>query len=384
MKNNKYSIHIKQDKSIFLPFLFFLLTSLSCISQNEEENPEIKEEQKRDVKTFEKIKKNFTFRGSADVYFRTNIGAPNGGEYHQAPNTSFANQNGFAIGMANAILNYEGKKVGAVVDLVFGPRGTAAVFGSLQWDIDDDGTPDLGNSSQIVNQLYVYWNVSDKVTLTFGNFNTFLGYELISPVGNFNYSTSYMFSYGPFSNTGLKMDWAINEDWSFMAAVMNDNDFTNFNPTNNYTLGAQIGFKGTYLNFLFGPQFQVDLTTGFDITDSFYFGLNSTYYINNDDQGSFYGVAIYPQFQTSESFVIGFRAEYFGEGNDGVGAIGEYDDDGNANAFEFTLTGNYSIGDLMLIPEFRIDATSEDTFLNNDLEPTESLASFLIAAVYKF
>jgi len=329
-------------------------------------------------------KKKFSFSGSVDAYYKTNIGAPNGGEFSQTPNTSFANGNGFAIGMANAIISYEGKKVGAVADLVFGPRGTDAVFGSLQWDIDGDGAPDLGNSSQVVNQLYVYWNVSDKVTLTFGNFNTFLGYEVISPTGNFNYSTSYMFSYGPFSHTGLKLDYAINDDWSLMGAIMNDNDLTNFNPTNNYTLGAQVGYKGTYLNFLYGPQFQVDLTTGFDISDSFFLGLNSTYYVDNDTDASFYGVAIYPQLQTSESFAIGFRAEYFGEGKEGVGAIGAYDEDGDANAFEFTLTGNYAIGDLMIIPEFRIDSTSEDTFLNDDLEPTGSLASFLIAAVYKF
>ena len=240
-------------------------------------------------------KKKFTIDGSVDAYFRQNIGAPNGGEYDQSPNTSFANQNGFAIGMANVILSYEGKKVGAVADLVFGPRGVDAVFGSLQWDIDGDGEADLGNSSQIVNQLYVYWNISDKVKLTFGNFNTFLGYEVISPAGNFNYSTSYMFSYGPFSHTGLKLDWAINDDWSLLGAIMNDNDFTNFNPTNTYTAGAQVGYKGTYLNFLYGPQFQVDLTTGFDISDSFYLGVNGTYFIDNDTDGSFYGVAIYPQ-----------------------------------------------------------------------------------------
>ena len=316
-------------------------------------------------------KKKFSFSGSVDGYYRANMGAPNGGEFHQTPNTSFANGNGFSIGMANAILSYEGEKVGAVADLVFGPRGEEAVFGSFP-------------SNNIVNQLYVYWNVSDKVTLTFGNFNTFLGYEVISPTGNFNYSTSYMFSYGPFSHTGLKMDWAITDDFSLMLAAMNDNDLTETNPRNTYTFGAQLGYKDVYLNFLYGYQFQVDLTTGFDITDSFYFGLNATYFKDNDTDGSFYGVAIYPQLQISEPFALGFRAEYFAEGDGGVGAIGGYDEDGDANAFEFTLTGNYAIGDLMIIPEFRIDTTSEDTFLNKDLDPTGSLASFLVAAVYKF
>ena len=61
-----------------------------------------------------------------------------------------------------------------------------------------------------------------------------------------------------------------------------------------------------------------------------------------------------------------------------------YDDDGDANAFEFTLTGNYAIGDLMIIPEFGVDTTSEYTFLDNDFELTGSFTSFLIAAVYKF
>lgn len=319
--------------------------------------------------------------GSADVYFRQNITGPNG-EDAIAPNTSFANQNGFAIGMANVIGSFEGEKVGAVVDLVFGPRGTAAVFGSLQWDLDGDGSPDLGNSSQIVNQLYVYWNLSDKMTLTFGNFNTFLGYEVISPVGNFNYSTSYMFSYGPFSHTGLKMDYVINDDWAFMVAVMNGNDLTNFNPSNNYTLGAQLAYKGTYLNFLYGPQFQIDLTTGFDLTDNFYLGANATYFDN--DSGSFYAVALYPQYQISKSFTLGLRAEYFDESDEGVGAVGEYDDDGNANVFDFTLTANYSIGDLMLIPELRLDSASENTFTDNNMDPSKSLSSFLIAAVYKF
>jgi len=362
MKTNTYSKLIM--KYLFTPAMLFYLSNSLAQTKEKENN------------------RKFTFSGSADVYFRQNISGPNGDDAI-APNTSFANQNGFAIGMANTIISYEEKNIGAVLDLVFGPRGTAAVFGSLQWDLDGDGTPDLGNSSQIVNQLYVYWNVSNKVTLTFGNYNTFLGYEVISPVGNFNYSTSYMFSYGPFSHTGLKMDYTISDDWSVMLAVMNGNDLTNFNPSNNYTLGAQVGFAGTYLNVLYGPQFQIDLTTGFDLSDQFYLGVNATYY-NNTDDGIFYGVALYPQYQTSDSFTIGLRAEYFVEFDEGVGAIGEYDENGKASVFDLTLTGNYSFGNLMVIPEIRIDAASENTFLDNNLVPTNSLSSFLIAAVYKF
>ncbi|WP_035337506.1 porin [Dokdonia sp. PRO95] len=322
-------------------------------------------------------KKKFTVEGSVDTYFRQNLSGPNG-EDAIAPNTSFANRNGFAIGMANVIGSFESEngKVGAVADLVFGPRGEEAVFLS-------------GPSSNIVNQLYVYWNVSDKVKLTLGNFNTFLGYEVISPTLNFNYSTSYMFSYGPFSHTGIKADFTLSEDWSAMVGVLNQTDATEFNFDNDYTLGAQLGYKTTYLNFLYGKQggstestFQVDLTTGHDLSDDFYLGLNATY--NDTDGASFYGVALYPQYKTSESFTLGLRGEYFAETEGGAGAIGGYDEEGDASVLAVTLTGSYTVGDLTIKPEFRLDSASEDTFLDTDLEPNSSLSSFLIAGIYKF
>ena len=54
-------------------------------------------------------KPTFSVSGSVDTYFRSN-------DY--APYTSFANDPGFAIGMANVIMSYEGDKHGFVADLV--------------------------------------------------------------------------------------------------------------------------------------------------------------------------------------------------------------------------------------------------------------------------
>ncbi|WP_124981435.1 porin [Nonlabens xiamenensis] len=327
-------------------------------------------------------KKTFTLSGSVDVYARQNLTGPNG-EDAIAPNTSFANLNGFALGMANVVGSFESKngKVGAVADLVFGPRGEDATFLS----------PELrpGGSSNILNQLYVYWNVSETTTLTFGNFNTFLGYEVISPTGNFNYSTSYMFSFGPFSHTGIKADFSLSDDFAIMAGIFNNTDATEFNPDNDYTVGTQLAYKSTFLNFLYGKQggnteatFQVDLTTGYDLSDSFYLGLNATY--NTTDDAAFYGVALYPQYALSDAFKLGLRGEYFAETEEGVLAIGGYDESGDASVIALTLTGSYEIEDFTIKPEIRIDSTSEDTFLDADLEPADSLASFLVAAIYKF
>src|SRR5690554_6288085 len=108
-----------------------------------------------------------TLSGSVDAYYRANFSGPNKGEYAQSPGTSFANLPGFALGMANVIAAHKGEKVGFVADLVFGPRGTDAVFLST-------------GSANIVNQLFMYWNAGDRLTFTIGNFNTYLGYEVIS------------------------------------------------------------------------------------------------------------------------------------------------------------------------------------------------------------
>lgn len=316
-------------------------------------------------------KKKFSFNGSIDAYYRVNFGAPND-ENAIYPGSSFANLPGFALGMANVVASYEGAKVGFVADLVFGPRGEDAIFNS----------PLLrpGGSSNIVNQLYAYWNVSETVTLTFGNFNTFLGYEVISPTGNFNYSTSYLFSYGPFSHTGLKADFAISDDFSFMLAVMNPTDATEYNPNGKYAFGAQVGYKGQYLNFITDDgAFEIDFTGGFDLSDDFYLGINGAYF-DNDGVG-FAGGAIYPQYSTSDKFTIGLRGEYFVESGD-FGAIGTGIEDSSVIAA--TLTGSYVVGDLTIKPELRLDSASDDAFIDTDLMPTKSLSSFVLAAIYAF
>ncbi|MCR9264594.1 MAG: porin [Flavobacteriaceae bacterium] len=322
----------------------------------------------------EEEKPKFNFSGTADVYYRSNITAPNG-EEAIAPGSSFANLDGFALGMANLIGTYEGEKVGFVADLVFGPRGTDATFASPMYSATGD----------IVNQLYVYWNVSESMTLTFGNFNTFLGYEVISPAANFNYSTSYLFSYGPFSHTGLKADVDLGNDWSAMLAVMNPTDLTELNGTGDYAVGAQLGYSGQFLNFLYSQGgFEVDYTGGFDLTEELFLGINAAHFSQEDNGGTFTGLALYPQYKTSETFSVGLRAEYFMEG-DFFGAIGDqFDADGDASVFALTFTGSATIGDLILKPEIRLDSASEDVFLDNDRDPTASLASVLIAAIYSF
>ena len=315
----------------------------------------------------EETEKKLSFSGSVDTYYQTYLTAPD--DQGVTFGTAFADQTGFALGMGNLIATYEGDKVGAVLDLVVGPRGAAATFSS---DIVDG----------IVNQAYVYWNVSEKTTLTLGRWNTFLGYEVIAPAANFNYSTSYLFSNGPFSHLGLKADFALSEDLSLMLAVTNPWDTNDTSLTGEYALGGQLGYKGQYLNLYYdsgnngGLGFEIDYTGGFDLTDSFFLGINAAF---NDNNGSgFYGAALYPQLSTSDDFSIGLRGEFFG-------LISDVEDFEDPTVLGLTLTGSYTIENFIIKPEVRLDSWSNALpYIDNDGAPADNLAAFTLAAIYTF
>ncbi|WP_075343681.1 outer membrane beta-barrel protein [Tenacibaculum agarivorans] len=313
----------------------------------------------------EKEKKGkLSFGGSVDAYYQSYFTASDNA--NPTFGTSFANQAGFGLGMINLIGSYEMGKTGAVADIAFGSRGVDAVG---------------GGKDVFVNQLYVYWNVSEKTTLTFGRFNTYLGYEVISPTGNFNYSTSHLFSNGPFSHVGLKADFTLSDDFSLMLAVMNVTD-VNTNLTGVYSVGAQLGFKDQYLNFYYdgGEKlgFEIDYTGGFDVTDEFFLGINAAY-ADNDGAG-FYGAALYPQVALSDDFKLGLRGEFFSELGDNNFFAASEDD----SVLGLTLTGSYSVENLTIKPEIRLDSNSEEVFPDNDGLPTSTLAAFTLGAIYSF
>lgn len=295
--------------------------------------------------------------GTVDAYYQTYITSPD--DLGTAFGTSFADETGFALGMANLVASYDLESTGVVADVVFGPRGDSAVGGYN------------------LNQLYAYWNVTEGTTLTMGRFNTYLGYEVISPAGNFNYSTSYMFSSGPFSMVGLKGDFTLGET-SLMLAIMNPTDVNN-NTTGGYALGAQFGYAGQFLNLYYDNDevlgFEVDYTGGFDVDDELFIGINAAYQVSND--AGFYGAALYPQYTVSDSFAVGLRGELFGFHDDS--------DDDLPSVFSTTLTGSYTVENLTIKPEIRLDSWSEsEPYIDNDGLATDSLAAFTIAAIYSF
>jgi len=308
--------------------------------------------------------------GSVDTYYKYDFSG------HNNIPTSFAtDQNSASIGMVDLGLKKKVGNASFVGEVSFGPRS-------------DQSIPVAGEHIQ---NLYVSYDLTSKLNVTGGYMATFVGYEVIAPTGNFNYSTSYLFTNGPFQNAGLKFTYAFSDKVSLMAGMFNDlwNVYTSAKKVN--TFGSQLmvaPVKGwtAYLNLVTGPASgtEVDLTTTYQITDAFKLGLNGANFAapGTGTTGGFSGVALYPQLAVSKVVTLGLRGEYF-KTKTGAYTSTTAPPPGSS-VTGLTFTANIKSGPLTFIPEVRLDNGSKTIFTDSNSAATKSASQFAMAAVYAF
>lgn len=332
--------------------------------------------------------KPLTISGSVDAYYRVGFGAS--GSSNKNNFTSFTNSNNtFQLGMASIKAQYTAGKGGAVIDLGFGTRAE-------EFSYADEGT------LRAIKQAYVYYSVSDKVKFTFGKFGTHVGYELLDPQLNKNYSMSYMFTNGPFSHTGVKADFTLGDGSGLMIGIANPIDVTApSSGSDPKTLIAQYSKVGAnysvFLNYagyfggkMYNPEAsslnQIGLTAAVTVTDKFSLGYDGTVQFVQDEDyqstgksksKSWWGSALYANVAASDQFGLALRAEYFGDKKYGI-KVG-------SDVFAATLSGNIKAGGFTFIPEIRLDNAKDNIFSkNSDGDPSKTAFSLLFAAIYSF
>lgn len=319
--------------------------------------------------------------GSVDTYFKY--------DYAKRPEntrTSFAtDHNSVSLGMIDLVLKKKTGKASFVGELSFGPRGQVQSIPDEAVSLIP-GTEASSRSSFHIQNLYVNYDFTDKFSMTAGYMGTFIGYEVISPVGNFNYSTSYLFTNGPFQNAGIKATYKFSDKVSLMAGVFND--WNVYQATRGVSaVGGQLmvaPVKGwtAYLNVLYGAGSGgygtiVDLTTAYQVTDKFKLGLNAAnYQIKNAVTGGYVGAAIYPQYAVADAVTVGLRGEFF--------QFKSYENVAKTDFTAVTFTANIKSGGLTLIPEVRLDHNADRPFFKKDGMPAPNAGQFSLAAVYAF
>ncbi|RTY98736.1 porin [Flavobacterium franklandianum] len=308
--------------------------------------------------------------GSGDLYYKydfsknANIG------------TSFASdQNSLSLGMLDFALKKSYGKASFVGELSFGPRGAG------------QSIPDVAGQSFHIQNLYTTYAFTDKFSMTAGYMGTFIGYEVISPVANFHYSTSYLFTNGPFQNAGIKANYKISDKFGAMLGIFNDT-WNNYqaDPTKGLNaVGGQLSYASegvsAYLNFMDGSVSGtiIDLTATFQLSEKFKLGLNVADWSNEGEVG-YTGFALYPSVAVTDAFALGLRAEYF-KSKEGADLYGI---DADQSVTAFTLSANYKVGGFTFIPEFRLDSNSDEYFTDSDMAATKAASQATLAVVYGF
>jgi hypothetical protein len=338
--------------------------------------------------TSEKPAPKILVSGYADVYYRYNFdnaaSTVNKNNY-----TSFTNsQNSFELGMASVKLEHNTGKIGLVADLGFGKRAEEFSYNDA-------------NTRAAIKQLFISYSITDKLKLTAGTWATHVGYEMVDPYLNRNYSMSYMFSYGPFSHTGIKAEYLVGKH-SFMLGLANPTDYHSANFSAKYLIGQyavslmddKLKF---YINYQGGKPHdsaivnQIDFVASATLSSKFTLGFNATqsmYQVstlarkgpNNDWRGE----AIYLNYDPTPTLGLSLRSEVFIDKKVLTPLFASVPS-GGGNIFANTLSANIKIDkSLTIIPELRYERGSEAIFVGKDGNSIKNTASFLVAAIYRF
>ena len=370
----------------------------------------------------------------------------------------------FALGLVQFKAMYSNKKSDLVIDLTFGPNAELGNFGNQRFNGTGAGGYATGffpsngyqnvlyGSSVAIKQAYWTFKATDKLSFTVGQFGTHIGYEVIDAPVNFHYSLSNLFNNGPFYHIGAKANYAFSDNFGLMVGVVNNWDaLTDWKKQKSVV--SQLFFKpvdgwNVYLNYIGGfnddgfkalstapgstvpnsaygnPPYTVsgysrhlwDITTGFQITDKFYLGLNAAYgfYSSSDaifdstakawtkeytgtekENLAWGGIAGYVNYTLTDFLAIGARYEHF-QDRYGVRYLGATN-----NSLTITAPITLASGHLIIKPEFRLDTspstwgtTVEDgkdvpvyyyeKYKDGKVSSTKSQSTLGVAFIYKY
>ncbi len=286
-----------------------------------------------------------TISGDVDAYYNFAVNRPFSGSLLGGTGAARGfdrETDQLQLGLIQTNFTYSSSKIDLVADLVYGPNAAYGNFGNSAVLNPPIGAT-LGDAAVAIKQAYGTWKATDKLSFTVGQFGTHIGYEVIDAPVNYHYSLSNLFLNGPFYHLGAKANYAFSDKVGLMVGLVNNWDAI-YDNNKQKSFVSQFYVQpienwNVYVNYIGGKEdfvmpgnnvHLVDFTTGYQITDKFYFGVNAAYgLMSNPDTAvksmnrviteshgakeslDWWGFALYPNFQLTDWLGIGLRYEYF-------------------------------------------------------------------------
>jgi hypothetical protein len=189
------------------------------------------------------------------------------------------------------------------------------------------------NTDFDIRQAFVRYSVDSNLTIDAGKFATHVGYEVMPGVDgkNAHATPAYGYTFNPFTHTGLRVSYNVNDQLSVMGLLVLGAD--NFQDTNrSLSLGGQINWHPTsdfalIFNVLDGPERAYndydrrryyDIVANYKACEEVNLGLHA---FTSTEEGLaplggiawVNGMSFYVQTQLSEKFFLNFRQEFYND-----------------------------------------------------------------------
>jgi len=262
--------------------------------------------------------------------------------------------------------------------------------------------PTTVNATFDVTQAYVQW-AGGPLTVIGGKFTTLSGTEVIASSGNTTISRSMLFGAVPFTHTGLRATWALNDMVSIIAGVNNGwDELVDPNRQKTAELGLTLtptkalsvavsGYSGnepSAASGTNGKRTSADVVASYAFTDAFSLGLeyltvSQDKALANGGKAKYSGFAGYLTLMPTPKFRAVLRLEQFDD-HDGV-HFGVFTTTPQTKYKEGTVTVSYLPADSFeLRGEVRTDKADQAVYLDYAGNTSKTLSTFAVQGLYKF
>jgi hypothetical protein len=308
--------------------------------------------------------------------------------------------NSFKFDTGELVFKKDASNIGDVgfrTDLTFGfsnPKTNKAT-GAAGVSTDDDFDLQIG---------FVQYNapIGNGLLIDFGKFATHIGAEVMDGYDGWNYtfSRSFLFNFGPFTHTGVRMQYAVSDTVGVLAMISNGQD--NQTDTNSAKgFGGQISWApvdnvALYFNYFGSAESQTGDTNNTEDLRNFYdvvadigvyknVSLNLNFVYGSEDNANgrtldaeWWGFSGIVRYDVNEWFSLNFRGQIFDD-KDGFRSSTVQ------KLTAFTFTPEVRINNNMVVrAEYRHDDSDVNSFTDNDSTATDTQDTIAFNALFYF